>query len=450
MSRSFFPLGESGDFPADPEAIGDYAGELAATGALILDQVAALKALARGDCWVADTADAFREQAQELAKRIEKASDRYVTVGKRLTTLADDLAEDEERAGARADEAAELRSMVAANPVVLPEPPPDGGMSVMPPGGEAQNNRRRQAEQRIDELQAQFDSLVRQSQVAAAAAALDIRGAIEDSVKDNWWERNAFDIGRARDALGWAAAIVGVGLAIALAVVTAPGWLVVGLIALGVILAGAALYLSWNLMTQADGSKADVVWDVIGLLSFGVGGTAARFASKVFPAVQSAVAAVRSSRAGAAVFQAVPADLLDELGRLAAVTVDTTGDALAARQLLDELATRGLAAADAARAGTLAPFPVTLAQGIVDGGRGSSQIVRQGREMLLDLRTMPGRAVDPALIQRVQRLVVTSTTAVVAANVGAVAEVLQAVTDPPGLRNGGPVRILTDIVTRLR
>ena len=63
---------------------------------------------------------------------------------------------------------------------------------------------------------------------------------------------------------------------------------------------------------------------------------------------------------------------------------------------------------------------------------------------------MPGAAVDPALVQRVQRLVVTSTTAVVATNVGAVAEVLQAVTDPPGLRNGGPVRILTDIVTRLR
>ena len=448
MSKSFFPLGEAGDFPADPEPISDYAGELSATGQLILEQVAALKALARGDCWVADTADAFREQAQELAERIEKASDRYVTVGKRLTTLADDLADYEKKAGEHADEASKLRWTVAGNPPVMAEAPPEGGPAVMPAGGDAQNTRRTNAEQRIDDLQGLFNTLVSQAREAAGLAAEDIRGAVDDSVKDNWWERNASWLNKARDYLGWAAAAVGIALAVALAVVTAPAWLVVGLIVLGVALAGAALYVSYNLAMNADGSWGDVAWDVVGLLSFGVGGAATRITSKAFPAVQSAVAGLRSTRASQAVFNAVPTELLDELGRYAAVTVDATGDAAAARQLLDELATRGLDAADAARATTLAPFPVTTAHRILDGGKGTSQVARQAREMLLDLRTMPGAPVDAALLRDATRLVRASTTSIVATNTGVASEVLQALIDPPGLRDSGPVRILTDIGQR--
>ena len=66
MSHS--PLGDAESFPADAGAIGAYGSSVAATGALILEQVELLTALARGDNWVADTADAFREQAEEHAE----------------------------------------------------------------------------------------------------------------------------------------------------------------------------------------------------------------------------------------------------------------------------------------------------------------------------------------------------------------------------------------------
>lgn len=446
---SYYPLGDAGDFPADPEAIGDYADSLSATGALILEQVDLLKALARGDCWVADTADAFREQAQELAGRIEKASDRYVSVGTTLKTLADDLADYERRAEDRAEEAQRLKWTIAANPAVSPEAPPDGGPAELPPGGQEQNDRRRRAEERLAVLQERFDTLVGQARDAASAAASAVSGAIDDSVKDNWWERHAPWLSKARDYLGWAAAAAGIALAVALAVATAPAWLIVGLIVLGVALAGAALYISFNLAKNADGSWGDVAWDFVGLASFGVGGVATRVASKAFPAVRSAVAGVRASRASQAVFAAVPTHLLDELGRYAAVAVDRTGDAAAARQLLDDLATRALSAADDARRATLAPFPVTQVQRLIDGGRSTSQIARQAREMLLDLRTMPGPAVDAAILDRARRLVQTSTAGIVATNIGVAAEFVQSVIDPPTLRDPRPVRILTDIVQRL-
>lgn len=446
---SYRPLGDDSDFPADPVTVASYGGSLAATGALILQQVDLLKALARGDCWVADTADAFREQAQELAERIEKASDRYVTVGDKLKTLADDLADYESKAAERADEAQALQWTIAANPVARPEAPPEGGLPQLTPEGEAQNSRRRVAEERMAVLQTEFDGYVLQAREAASTAAGAVKGAIDDDVKDNWWESNASWLGKARDYLGWAAAAAGIALAIALAVATSPAWLIAGLIVAGIALAAAALFLSINLALEADGSWADVAWDFVGLASFGVGSVATRVASKAFPAVRSAVAGVRASRAHRAVFDTIPPALLTELRRYASVAVDATGDNIAARQLLAEVTRNARAAAAAARGRTFADFPVTWGQRLVDGGLGNSRLTRQAREMLLDLRTMPGAAVDSAVVDRVSRVVRLSRDGILAANAGLAAELGDAFTDPPNLVDDGPVKILTDFVQRL-
>lgn len=444
MSRSYFPLGQASDFPADPEAIGDYAGELSTTGQLILDQVAALKALARGDCWVADTADAFREQAQELAERIEKASDRYVTVGKRLKTLSDDLADYEKKAAEYADEASQLRWTVAANPEVRPQVPPDGGPAEMPPGGDAQNTRRENAERRIGELQEDFDGLVSSAREAAGQAASDVKGAIDDSVKDNWWERNAGWLSGARKVLVVLAALAGFALAVVAIIATAPVWLTV----LAVGLAAMALIISLGLAIRADGSWADVAWDAVSLASLGAGAAFAKLAAKAFPAVRSAVAGVRASNAHRGRYALEVPEQLAELRRYASVAVDATGDNLAARQLLAEVATEARSAATAVRTSTLAEFPITRVQAFVDGGQDVSRVARQSREMLLDLRTMPGVA-DPALIDSARTVVRLSTAGIVATNTGAAANVAQTVRDPSELTGGGGVNIIADLISRL-
>lgn len=441
---SYRPLGDDSDFPADPEQIRDYGESVAATGALILEQVALLQSLARGDCWVADTADAFREQAQDLAQRIEQASGRYVTVGNALTTVADDLRDYERRAADRAQEAQSLQWTVAANPEASPEPAPDGGPPAMTPEGAAQNQRRQHALDRIEVLQGEFDWYVEQARDAAGTAAGTIKGALEDDVADNWWERNAGWLGQAKTVLGWAAAVAGVALAIVAAIATAPVWLVV----LAVGLAAAALVISVGLAVRAGGSWVDVAFDAVGVLSLGAGAAFARAAAKAFPAVRSAVAGSRATQAHRARYALEAPGDLTELRRYASVAGDTTGNSVAARQLLAQVRTEARSAAAAARGATLASFPVTRVQRFFDGGLDASRVHRQAGEMLLDLRTMP--VPPPAgLLGNATRLSRLSTVGVVATNVGAGSQVTQTVVDPDW-RSGGNLNLLTDLVQRVR
>ena len=438
------PLGDDSDFPADPQQIRDYGESVAATGALILEQVALLQSLARGDCWVADTADAFREQAHDLAQRIEQASGRYVTVGNALTAVADDLQDYERRAADRAQEAQSLQWTVTANPVAIPEPAPDGGPPAMTPEGDAQNRRRQRALELIEVLQGEFDRFVERARDAAGNAAGTIKGALDDDVADNWWERNAGWLGQAKTVLGWAAAAAGVALAIVAAIGTAPIWLVV----LAVGLAAVVFAVSLSLALGADGSWVDVAFDAVGLVSLGVGSIATRMAARGFPAVRSAVAGTRASQAHRARYALeAPADLT-ELRRVASVAGDTSGSSLAARQLLAEVRTEARSAATAARGATFAPFPVTRAQRFTDGGLDASRTHRQAGEMLLDLRTMP--VPPPAgLVADATRLSRLSTAGVVATNVGAASQVAQTVVDPDW-RNGGNLNLVTDLVQRVR
>lgn len=444
---SYAPLGDDADFPADPDGVRGYGDSVSATGALILEQVALLESLARGDCWVADTADAFREQAQELADRIEKSAGRYTRVGKALTTLADDLEDYERWAGQRAEEARALQWTVVANPPATPEVPPEGGLPVLTPAGEAQNARRRRAEERIEVLQGEFDGYVRRAREAASDAASTIKGAIDDDVKDNWWERNAGWLSTAKDWLGLAAAAVGIVLAVVAAIATAPVWLTV----LAVGLAAAVLAISLGLALGADGSWTDVAFDAVGLATLGTGAVFSRLAARGFPAVRSAVAGIRASRASQAVRTLNSPAALRELRRIASVAVDPSGANLVARGLLAEVTRNSRAAAAAVRSATLSPFPVTLTQRVVDGGLDSSRIARQSREMLLDLRTMPGAPVDPAVLADATRLVRVSTAGIVATNTGAASQVVDLLRDPESsLRDGGPLQIVTDLVSRLQ
>lgn len=441
---SYHPLGDAGDFPADPAAIAAYGESLAATGALILEQVDLLKALARGDCWVADTADAFREQASELADRIEQASGRYVTVGEKLTTLADDLADYERRAALRVEEARELERVVAANPPASPQVPPDGGLAVLTPDGEAQNARRQRALERLAVLRSEFARDAGQARDAASRTASGISGAIEDSVEDNWWERNVGWLNGAKTVLGWAAAIAGMALAVVAAVATAPVWLVV----LAVGLAATAFIVSLGLALEAGGSWVDVAFDAVGVVTLGAGGLATRLASRAFPAVRSAVAGARATSATRARYAQELPENLTELRRYASVAGDS-GDSVAARQLLAEVRVEArTAAAAAARSSTFAPFPVTTTQRLFDGGIEASRMHRQSAEMLLDLRTMP--VAPPAgLVADATRLHGLTSTGRAATNVGAVSQVGQSLVDPDW-RNGGNLTLVTDLVQRMR
>ena len=259
---SWEPLHAGDPFPADPAAIETYAADVTATAQLIAEQVASLRRLADANNWTTDTADAFRERATDTANEIEKTHGRYAGVGTALTTLSGELQAHEASAKLKVQEAAQLVRTIQANPEVSPTPGEDGAPPELSPEGEAQNARRAAAQQRFAELQTEFHQIVQAAEADARTCESKINDAKDDSVKDNWWERNAGWLKGLATVLGAIAAVAGI---ILLTVATAGTiWLVVAVVA-GI----AALLINLGLAIKADGSWVDVAFDAIGLLTLG-------------------------------------------------------------------------------------------------------------------------------------------------------------------------------------
>jgi hypothetical protein len=437
----FDPLGDAGSFPADPDSIRSYGEDVAATGQLIEEQVELLRRLADGDSWVADSADAFRDKAQELAGQISRSSGRYVTVGRELKALADDLEDYEQRAAAKAESAREQARVIAANPPAHPEPDPDGGPPQLTPEGERQNSRRAAAEAALAQLRRDFSDLAQDARDAASAAARRIEGALDDDVKDDFWDRNAGWLKVAGQVLG----AIGAAAAILLLTVATLGtvWLVIAVVA-GV----AALVISVGLALKADGSWTQVAFDAVGVLTLGVGGAAMKLLARGFPAVRSTVAAFRGSHAFAASmnrFWGIPLRFHSWRASWAFDLLGMRSSSLASIVRMSDDAAR---AADAAYDGTMRTFPVTRVQQFLDSGLESSRMVRQSREMLASLRAMDD--VPAFLLDDVRDMVRLGRAATIAPNVGVVADVTQLGMELPSIDTTNGVKIITDILGRLR
>ena len=118
-----------------------------------------------------------------------------------------------------------------------------------------------------------------------------INDAKDDSVKDNWWERNAGWLKGLATVLG---AIAAVARIILLTVATAGTiWLVVAVVA-GI---AALLINRLGLAIKADGSWVDVAFDAIGLLTLGAGSVIGRSIQAAWKGMSTAVAAARSTKA---------------------------------------------------------------------------------------------------------------------------------------------------------
>lgn len=443
MLRDFTPLGSAADFPADPDGVRDYGQDLEDTGRLIEEQVAQLKGLADRDSWTADTADAFRDRAESLAEKIERARGRYLQVGAKLKVVADDLDDHERDAALTAGSARVHAAVLRSTPQAGPEAQPDGGPPVMTPEGTAQNRRRAEAQAEYDRLQREYDRTVEAARETAEHAAGAIRGVLDDAVQDDFWDRNAGWLKVARVVLGVVAAIAGV----LLLVVTAPVWatalLVVALVA-GVL----ALVISIGMLAKADGSWTDVALDAVGVVTLGVGGVALRALAKGFPAVRAATASVRGSNAFQSSmnrFWGVP---LRFHSWRASWPLDLMGLRSASIASIVRMSDEALDAANAAHRATLAPFPVTRLQRFVDGGLANAQTVRQAREILATLPHLDD--VPVALLDDVTRLVKFANTGVVLTNVGAVTDIVSTGYQLPAFDGVNGIKIVTDLLGRLR
>ncbi|HEY9349764.1 MAG TPA: hypothetical protein VIP75_03645 [Acidothermales bacterium] len=386
---SWEPLHAGDPFPADPAAIETYGADVTATAQLIAEQVASLRRLADANNWTTDTADAFRERATDTANEIEKTHGRYAGVGTALTTLSGELQAHEASAKLKVQEAAQLVRTIQANPEVSPTPGEDGAPPELSPEGEAQNARRAAAQQRFAELQTEFHQIVQAAEADARTCESKINDAKDDSVKDNWWERNAGWLKGLATVLGAIAAVAGI---ILLTVATAGTiWLVVAVVA-GI----AALLINLGLAIKADGSWVDVAFDAIGLLTLGAGSVIGRAVQAAWKGVSTAVAAARSTKAFDAVIDG--ARFYDLAGRITSFSVRVFGRTIPVRLPIVSNLARGYREAVDVRAfgaaqeawHTVMQAPRTsVASRVFWGGPDEAGLIPRISSSIDDLRGMP-------------------------------------------------------------
>ncbi len=397
MAIDWDPLATDGDpFPALPQQVTSYGQDLQRTGDLIAEQVTLLRRLAQEDSWYTDAADAFREKAEELADRIDKVKDRYQQAGAHLITFADTADEAQRAAVVVRDEAREAQRALQSNPVVEPGTAPPGEPApALTPAQRAQNRRHDDASDALSRLQGDFDRLVDEARSAASTCAGRISDAIDDDVKDDWWDRNAGWLKTVTKVLGWVVTIA----AIVLLTVATGG--TIWLVALGVGLAAgiASLLINVGLARNAEGGWSAVAFDAIGVLTLGAGGLFARIGSKAFPALRAATATFRSEQAAAATMRSF--GLRVPIARFFA----SRNIPLVSRFASGRLASMG---DEAARAGStayqavMAVRPVTVPQRLVHGGQSAAQQMVVTRELLAGLRATSGA--PTALVQGLSSL----------------------------------------------
>lgn len=147
-----------------------------------------LRPLADPSNWVADTADAFRDQARDLAKDIDKAEGRYRTVSSELSRWADVLDGDQGQARSYRDQAQVQQRILDTTSAPVATALPTGGPVELTPIQEAEVRLHEPAEDEIQRLRGRLDGLVADNDQRAWEYGRRIRAALDDDVANNWFD----------------------------------------------------------------------------------------------------------------------------------------------------------------------------------------------------------------------------------------------------------------------
>jgi hypothetical protein len=280
------PLGLAADpVPGDPERISQQAAHLSRVARTISDEVAALRKIAAGGADAAlkgQYADQIHSSASELAGQLEKVEGRYREVSSAMSQWVPDLehAQSQSITALNQAEGPYQRIAYATKPPTVTNPTP------------AQQQEARdyttsmtRAQDELDAAKALLARAVSFRDQQASHCAAVINKAIDDGVKDSWWDhfkewvsRNAWWLKDLATALEVIATLV----AIAALIFTGIGILVL----IGFAVTAAALLVRTLLAATGSGSWLDVAVDAFALLTFGLG----KFATT---AMRGTVAATR-------------------------------------------------------------------------------------------------------------------------------------------------------------
>ena len=368
---SFEPLDGRNGLPGDADAVSDLARRYANTAAEIETQAANLTRLtsqARGG-WRGEAGEKFADKAGDLAERIGKAEGRYAAAADALGYFGDRLAALQTTAY---DAVRRAQTAKADGDRLQSSPPARPGATATPEEVLVADDERRthqlaveNASTRYAEAKKDYDDAKAEYESAARTAADKLRrGRHDDGLKDSWWDRNA---GWIKTALAVIGAVVLV-LAIAALVITLfiPGLnVLVGGVLLSTILNGIGAGLGVLMLgghtamwLSGNGELSDVLWDLAGLATFGLGFVVGKVARGLASAASRTGSGIAASRAGRGAFsgRGLPSVLYD-LGR---VPLGRPVLSLSPRIRETFAAADAAASAGASRVATLSGRPTTF------------------------------------------------------------------------------------------
>lgn len=288
-------LGESADpVPGDLHDMQALSRRFAATAKTITDTAAALRRIGNLESWDSDAGRAFAEKANETAKNVSKAHDRYADAGSALKEYCTEL----ESVQGEADKLltqAETKAGALTSAKSSAANPPKGTDDA---GQKKLDKAASDLQDDLDGLREKLSGLKTRHKEAGDKAAKKIHDTTEgDGLNDSWLDDLRDTLKLVSDIAGAIAAVCGL-----LALVV--GWIpvigqalaaVLGTIAL--VMTAISLVCHVLLAINGDGSWGDVAIDVLGLATFGIG--------RVFSAGAKMAATVGRSRVWTAATQYV-------------------------------------------------------------------------------------------------------------------------------------------------
>jgi hypothetical protein len=262
--------------PGEPSAISSEAAHCRHVGHEIRAQVGRLRRIAADGTLIGNYADKLRSEAGDLAGQLERTAGRYERVATELDRWAPQL----EHAQAASLAALEKARQADAIRRVAPQP---GDPSATAAEQAASDHARADLAAAIKQVEAAKDHFDREGTTTARA----IRDAIEDDIKDSWWDnindwvdRNAGWLEDLTEALSW----IATGLAIIALFI--PGVNLIAILAIGFTV--ATLIGHSLLAASGNGSWFDVGLDFLALATFGTGRIAAQGLKGVHAATRRA------------------------------------------------------------------------------------------------------------------------------------------------------------------
>lgn len=309
---SFLPLDDADGVPGDARALAVLSRRYADTAAEIEAQAAHLERLTSRsqEAWKSEAGDTFVDVAGDLAERILRAKGRYEAAAQALGQFAADLEVVQSEAYDAVRRAQDAEASRRALEMSAPTPPGAGAtLEQLLAAADEQRLHDRAVSSAAGDLEVArraYGHAVEEYHRAAERAARTLGHGSDDDMVDDWWDQNAGWLGTALTVIGAVAFVLAVGALVLTMLLPGLNLLVGGLLlsqvvnGLGLVLLGGhtAMWLSGN------GDLSDVLWDLAGVATFGLGFVVGRIARGLVGVASRTGSAIAAGRAGRATFTA--------------------------------------------------------------------------------------------------------------------------------------------------